>query len=399
MGGDVDRPLDASRPIRRQIAGSPRDGDSRIGDPSSRRTPVPSPRYVELTTYIAGLPKAELNVDLVGAVSRETVARLARRYAGSTIVPAEAPELAKFYTFTHFDHFVDVNLAVTDLLRTPEDIWTVTYDVAGDLAGQTVRYAEMTLTPYMSVLAGIPAEAFCDAVEDARRAAVRDHRVELAWVFDIPSGFGIPAADATLDIALRLRPDGLVAFGLGGPEDRPVRRQFAPHFDAARAAGLHSAPSSGEAGGAESVWDAVELLGAERIGHGIGAVEDEALLDHLGERGIALEISPSSNVCTRVVASLADHPLPRLAAADVPLSIASDSPVMFSTTLNHEYAIASELLHLDAAAVTEHARWSVSQSFAPTPRKRSLLSEIAEYEAANAPDPEQRPGSGGGSIT
>ena len=139
-------------------------------------------------------------------------------------MPSDPEQLARYFDFTDFGHFIEVYLSVVDLLRTPEDIWTLTHDVAHDLAAQNVRYAELTLTPYTSIRAGIAAEAFCEAVEDARRTAEDELDLTLRWCFDIPGEFGLEGADATIDTALRLRPDGLVSFGLGGPEAGVPRR-------------------------------------------------------------------------------------------------------------------------------------------------------------------------------
>ena len=164
-----------------------------------------------------------------------------------------------------------------------------------------MRYAELTMTPYTSVVRGIPIEAYTEAIEDARVAAERDHGVVLRWIYDIPGESGLESADATLSYALGHRPEALVGFGLGGPEIGVPRPQFEPHFAAARAAGLHSVPHSGESTGPQSVWDALTLLGAERIGHGTSSVQDPALLAHLAEHGIPLEVCPTSNIATRVV--------------------------------------------------------------------------------------------------
>jgi adenosine deaminase/aminodeoxyfutalosine deaminase len=332
-----------------------------------------------LTDFIAGLPKAELHVHHVGSASPQTVAALAARHAGSTPVPADAALLAEYFTFTDFAHFIDVYLSVVDLVRDAEDVWTLTYDIARDLAAQQVRYAEVTLTPYSSVIRGIAAEAFCDAVEDARARARADFGIRLAWCFDIPGEAGIPAADLTLDLALRLRPDGLVSFGLGGPELGVPRAQFAPHFARAKAAGLHSVPHAGESTGPQTVRDALDHLGAERIGHGIGAAGDPELLERLAVERIPLEICPTSNVCTRSALSLAEHPLPALVAAGVLVSINSDDPPMFSTTLTHEYEVAAQLLGLDAAGVADLARAAVRDSFLDDAGKRALAGEIDAY--------------------
>lgn len=339
----------------------------------------------DLHDFAAGLPKAELHVHHVGSASPRTVAQLAARHAGSSPVPADVDALADYFTFTDFGHFIEVYLSVVDLVRTPEDVWTLTYEVAQDLAAQQVRYAELTLTPYTSIVRGIPAEAYCEAVEDARLRAERDLGLALRWCFDIPGESGIEAADVTLDTALRLRPDGLVSFGLGGPELGVPRPQFAPHFQQARAAGLHSVPHAGESTDAQTVWDAVEHLGAERIGHGIRSVDDPALLALLAERGIALEVCPTSNVRTRSVPSLAEHPLPAIAAAGVPFSISSDDPPMFGTTLTDEYVVTADLLGLDETGVAELARQAVRQSFLDEAGKASLLAEVDAYVAGATP--------------
>jgi adenosine deaminase len=330
----------------------------------------------DLTTFIAGLPKAELHVHHVGSASPQTVAQLAERHAGSTSVPSDPALLAEYFTFTDFRHFIKVYLSVVDLIRDAEDIWTLTYDIAGDLARQNVRYAELTLTPYSSIIRGIPAEAFCEAVEDARARAAVDFGTRLSWCFDIPGEAGLAAADVTLQTALTIRPDGLVSFGLGGPEIGVPRTQFAEHFAAARAAGLHSVPHAGESTGPETIWDAIEYLGAERIGHGIAAAKDERLMTRLREDNIVLEVCPTSNVCTRSVPSLAEHPLPVLIANGVPVTINSDDPPMFSTTINKEYAVAAQLLDLDESALAELSRTAVRASFMDDPAKTLLIGEI-----------------------
>lgn len=336
----------------------------------------------DLTTFIAALPKVELHVHHVGSATPETVARLAARHAGTTSVPADPELLAEFFTFTDFAHFIDVYLSVVDLIRDAEDIATLTYDVGAGLAAQSVRYAEVTLTPYSSVARGISAEAYCEAVEDARLRVERDHGTRLRWCFDIPGEPTMTSADVTLDVALKQRPAGLVSFGLGGPEAGIPRERYAGHFAAARAAGLRSVPHAGESTGPETVWDAVRHLGAERIGHGIAAARDPELMAYLREHDIALEVCPTSNVRTRSVPSLAEHPLPALVAAGVPVTINSDDPPMFSTTLNREYAVAADLLGLDARGVAGLARQAVRYSFLDEPGKAAILGEIDEHVAA-----------------
>ena len=305
---------------------------------------------------------------------------LAERHPGT--VPSDPDALRSFFEFRDFAHFIEVYLAVVDLIRTPEDVRLLTYEVAREMTGESIRYAELTCTPYTSVLAGIPIEAYTEAIEDARVAAERDFGLVLRWIYDIPGESGQPAADATLAYAVDHGPSALVGFGLGGPEIGVPRPQFAPHFDAARAAGLRSVPHAGETTGPETIWDALEVLGAERIGHGCSAAGDPALLAHLAATGVALEVCPSSNVATRAVASLDEHPLRTFVEAGVTVTINSDDPPMFGTTLNREYEIAASLLELDAAGVADLAVAAVDASFAPAEVRTRLRDEIAAYTAS-----------------
>src|SRR5215218_1479116 len=229
-----------------------------------------------LDSFIAGLPKAELHVHHVGSASPRIVAQLAERHPGK--VPSNPDDLARFFRFDDFAHFITIYLSVVELIRTAEDVRLLTYEVGADMATQNIRYAELTVTPYLSVSDRLPAEAFLEAIEDARVAAARDHGVELRWIFDIPADFGIPGAEFTTSIACDHDIPGLVGFGIGGAERGFPRPMFARYVDRARAAGLHSVPHAGETTGPQTVWDAIRDLGAERIEHGISAVYDQALL-------------------------------------------------------------------------------------------------------------------------
>jgi len=347
---------------------------------------VPGPH----ARFIEGLPKAELHVHHVGSASARIVSELATRHPGT--VPSDLDELKAFYEFRDFAHFIEVYLAVVALIRTPEDIHYLTYEIAREMATeQRLRYAELTCTPYTSVhadpardFAGMSIEGYTEAIESARVEAERDFGLVLRWIYDIPGEFGVPAADATLDYALHHRPEGLVAFGLGGPELGVSRAQFQPHFERARGAGLHSVPHAGETTGPQTVWDSLTFLGAERIGHGTSSAQDPALLRHLAETGTPLEVCPSSNIATRAVASLDEHPVRAFRDAGVTVTVNSDDPPMFGTTLNREYAIAAELLSLDEAGIAELARTGARASFAPDDVRTRLLAEIDDYVASPA---------------
>jgi len=173
-----------------------------------------------------------------------------------------------------------------------------------------------------------------------------------------------------------------VGFGLGGPEIGVPRAQFAEHFDRARAAGLHSVPHAGETTGPETIWAALRHLHAERIGHGIAAVHDPELVAHLAEHQIPLELCPTSNLRTRAVPRLEDHPLPALRDAGVVVTLNSDDPGMFATTLNHEYEVAHDVLGVDRAGLVGLARAAVRVSYRSDAGKQALLAELDAYAAA-----------------
>ncbi|WP_406480242.1 adenosine deaminase [Streptomyces platensis] len=335
----------------------------------------------DLDAFIAGLPKAELHVHHVGSASPRIVSELAARHPDSA-VPTDPEALADYFTFRDFAHFIEVYLSVVDLVRDAEDVRLLTYEVARDMARQQIRYAELTLTPFSSTRRGIPDAAYVEAIEDARKAAESELGVVLRWCFDIPGEAGLEAAEETARIACDLQPEGLVSFGLGGPEIGVPRPQFKPYFDRARAAGLHSVPHAGETTGPGTIWDALHELGAERIGHGTSATQDPRLLAHLAEHRIPLEVCPTSNIATRAVRTLEEHPVKEMADAGVLVTINSDDPPMFGTDLNTEYAVAARLLGLDTTGLAALAKNAVTASFMDTTAKAKLTAEIDAYTAS-----------------
>ena len=333
-------------------------------------TAIQPPAFGADDDWLVSMPKADLHVHLVGSAAPATVAALAARYPDSG-VPADTDQLTAFYRFRDFAHFIDVYELVSDLVRGPEDLVTLVAGLAGNMIAQGTLYAEVTVTPVSHARVGIGAGELAQAL-DAGAAAARARGVELAWVYDISGLCGRDAARQTLDAALRHPPAALVGFGLGGVEAGVRRADFRDEFAAARAAGLHSVPHAGESVGPGEVWAAIDELGAERIGHGIAAAGDPRLLDRLREAGITLEVCPSSNVATGVVPALADHPLPRLLAAGVPVVLGSDDPPMFNTSLLEEYRRVQEHLGLTAGQLRALARASFEASFAPAALKRRL---------------------------
>jgi aminodeoxyfutalosine deaminase len=329
--------------------------------------------------FIGRLPKVELHVHLVGSASVPTVLELVRRHQGDAAgVPGSAAELAAFYEFRDFPHFSQVYGAVSSLVREPADVAALVLGAARDLAGQNARYAELTVTPYTFTSAGMPAAALTEALDAAARSAARDHGITMAYIFDVAGEYGEPAARATLEHALSCPPAALTGFGLAGIEQARPRfaAAFRDVFAAAIAAGLHSVPHAGEMSGPATIWESLDGLRAERIGHGISCLDDPALVARLREGQIPLEVCPTSNVCTRQVPGLAEHPLPRMLDEGLFVTLNSDDPPMFGTTLTEEYRRAASVLGLTRAQLAGLAANGVRASFLDAGTKQALLAEI-----------------------
>jgi len=327
-----------------------------------------------IESFIRAVPKVELHLHLVGSASPNVVAELASRQPESG-VPTSAEELGSWFEFSDFAHFIEVYARVSSLVRSGEDIATLITGSARDLVAQNVRYAEMTITPYTQVQAGIPYDEIVAGLEVGRSAA-RSLGVDFAWIFDIPGEMGQPAAQSTVDFAVERPPARLVGFGLGGIEAGVDRASFGWAFDRARAAGLGSVPHAGEADGPTSILAALDTLKADRIGHGVRSVEDTVLLQRIVDEQIPLEVCPSSNVCTGVFPTLADHSLPALLAAGALVTINTDDPPMFSTTLNDEYRRIASTFNLGVDVLSQLVINGVTASFLDATAKRDLTNEI-----------------------
>jgi aminodeoxyfutalosine deaminase len=334
-----------------------------------------------VSSFVAGLPKVELHIHLVGSASVDTVLELARRHPGAG-VPTDRDELAAFYEFRDFGHFLTVYAAVNNLVRTGDDLAALVIGLARDAARSNVRYAEVTVTPTSHLDAvGIPPEEVVDALARGRQAALDQHGVQLNWILDIAGEEGVEGGWRTVDFALRHRPDGLVALGLAGLEVGVGREQFRAHFAAAREAGLASVVHAGECTGPATVWSALRDLAAVRIGHGIGAATDPRLLDHLRDHHVPVEMCPTSNVRTRSVAGWDVHPLPRFLDHGIPVTLSTDDPGMFGVELNDEYVGVATAFGLSRAELTELARTGMRAALCDETTRRRLLDELDSVAA------------------
>jgi aminodeoxyfutalosine deaminase len=338
--------------------------------PVATPTPVADP----VARFLATAPKVELHLHLVGSASPATLAGLAARRPESG-VPTDPASLSTYFEFRDFLHFIELYTTVNDLVRSPADVADLVAGAAADLASHNVRYCEMTVTPFMHARCGLPHGGVVEGLADGRRRAA-ELGVEMAWVYDIPGQFGQEAARETVRVALDEAPDGLVGFGLAGAEAGVDRLAFGWAFDRARAAGLASLPHAGEGDGPASVRAALDRLGADRIGHGVRAIEDADLVARLATHATPLEVCPSSNVCTRVYGSLAEHPIARLRDAGVVVTVNTDDPHMFGTDLDEEYRRLAATFGWDVADLAGLVRAGIGAARVDTGMKRRLRDEV-----------------------
>ncbi|PWV44665.1 adenosine deaminase [Nocardiopsis sp. L17-MgMaSL7] len=325
----------------------------------------------DLRPLVRDLPKVELHVHLEGSMPAETLFELATRHRVADL-PGTLEELREWYVFTDFPHFVEVYLASVRTLLDEADFALLASVVAERLAAQNVRYAEVHVSLYAHLMRGVPAKVVFDGIEHARVRAEREHGIQLRWIPDFPADFGVEAAESTLDAVLREGPSSVVGFGVGGVES-PLA-PYAEVFARARAAGLASLPHAGEQAGPERVREALDLLGAERIGHGIDSMKDQALVERLVDAQIPVDVSPTSNIRTRVVERIEEHPLPAMLDAGLLVTLNSDDPTLFGSDLSGEYGIAHDLV--GAQGLVRLARNGVHASYLGAARRHALLAEI-----------------------
>lgn len=335
---------------------------------------------MNLHEYIRAMPKVELHVHLEGSIRPETLLTLARR--NGVALPYDTVDgLREWYRFVDFPHFVDIYVAITSCLRTASDIELIAREFLQGQAAQNIVHSEVTYTAYtVFEHCGIAFEDQIAAINRARAWAKRELGVSMALVLDIAREESPAEGMITARWAVDAFGRGVDAFGLGGYEVGHPPEKHAEAFDLARAHGLPSVPHAGETEGPASIWGAVRALQAQRIGHGVRCLEDAELVAHLRRAQIPLEVCPTSNVCLGVASSLAEHPLPRLLAEGLYVTINSDDPPLFNTTLTDEYLRCADAFGFDAATMRQFALNALRASLLPAEEKVALELTFQEAE-------------------
>jgi aminodeoxyfutalosine deaminase len=329
-------------------------------------------------TIVDTLPKAELHLHLEGSIRPEAAVELAARHG----VTLTREEVHARYNYSDFLGFIETFKWVTSFLRAPEDYALITRTLCEELVRQNVVYAEITISVGVMLRRMQNVEANFAAIRETAQS-VPFSRLRTGWIFDAARQFGADAAMEVSRWAGKLQQSGVLAFGMGGDELSFPTVNFRPAYDLARSEGLRLVCHAGEVGGPELVREAIELLNAERIGHGIAVMRDPALMESLSARRVVLENCPTSNICTGALArqaekpgaTLADHPLPKFLERGLPVTLSTDDPGMFHTDLLTEYSRAAAM-GLSNEQLLRLAEESFNASFLPPIEKRRLLEDF-----------------------
>lgn len=331
---------------------------------------------MSLTDFITQAPKAELHLHLEGSATGATLEKLAKKY-GTQFKKLSAERIEEqLFQFEEFTGFLKVFAAICAHLREPRDYCLLLDDLADYCKGQGVRYAEVITSPAIPWKAGLNAEKILVALLDRSEKIRSKGGVEIRWILDCVRQWGDESARKTAELGVKYRDSGVVALGLGGDENSLPLKEFEATFHWAKAHGLFIHVHAGEVGGADQVWDAVKLLGANRIGHGIQAARDPKLMEYLREHSITLDVCLTSNLKTRAWAPISSHPFLLLYKRGVPVTLNTDDPSVFRTTLTAEYEKAAKYFQFKRDDLAKLILQSVSSAFLPARKKHSLMQEF-----------------------
>jgi adenosine deaminase len=329
----------------------------------------------ELDEFITMMPKVELHLHLEGTITPRTLIELAER--NGVPLPAHDEEgVAALFRYRDFGEFLSVFMGLARAIVRGEDFERLAYELGMDLAAQRVRYAEVMISPMQHLTRGVDLyEAIAGAMAGFARAQ-REGGTLTRLAIDYGRGYGTEAAWKVLEIARAAQPLGVVGWSIGGQEIGFPPEPFAPHFAAAREAGFGLMAHAGEVVGPASVWGAMDSLGVARLGHGIRSVDDPRLLVALAERGVVLDVCPTSNLLTGAVRSWEEHPLRRLHEAGVALTLNSDDPTFFHTTLTEEYRRAVTHFGFGVDELCAAVRTAARASFLPAAERDALCQQL-----------------------
>jgi len=323
---------------------------------------------VRPSTFVAALPKAELHLHLEGSIDAPTLRELRQRHGKNGSVE----ELAQIYQYSGFTAFLQAFKTITEDLQGPDDYELITYHLMEKLKAENVLHAEVYVSAGVCLWRKQGFDAIFAGLERGRQRGERDFGVSLLWIFDAVRQFGAEKAQAVAELAVRYKDANVVGFGIGGDEQKGPPELFRDVYAYAADHGLRLTAHAGEAAGPDSVWGALNLR-AERIGHGLSAAQDPELMEELSTRQIPVEVCLTSNVRTGCCRSLTDHPIRRYFDAGIMVTLNTDDPAMFNTSLTREYQVAQDAFGFTNEHLRELARNSFEASFLPGEKKLEFL--------------------------
>ena len=315
------------------------------------------------------LPKAELHLHLEGTIEPETLVELSRRHDADPLTTEQAHRL---YEYADFHGFMMAFKAVTQRLLTADDFELITYRMIERLKAQGVVHAEVYISVGVVHWRKQDFEPLFEGIERGRERGQRDFGVSVLWIFDAVRHFGVEAAKPVFELAVRYKDRNVVGVGIGGDERKGPAEPFKALYQYAAENGLRRTAHAGETTGPESIWAALNI-GAERLGHGLSAPADAELIEELSHRQIPVEICMTSNVLTGCLSELRQHPVRRLFEDGLLVTLNSDDPAMFHTSLIREYELAQDVFGFTDEHVRELARNSLEASFLSAEEKVQLL--------------------------
>ncbi|HEY1272023.1 MAG TPA: adenosine deaminase [Terriglobales bacterium] len=319
--------------------------------------------------FIRSLPKAEIHLHLEGSVAPSTLAELKKRRGTNNATLADADAL---YQYQDFTGFLMAFKAVAELLKTAEDYELITYRLMEQLKSQNVLHAEVYVSVGVCLWYKLDFDAIFEGLDRGRQRGERDFGVSVLWIFDATRHFGPEAAQKVAELTVRYKDHSVVGFGIGGDERRAGPELFRDVYAYCAEHDLRLTAHAGETTGPESIWGALNLK-AERIGHGLSAGRDPELMEELSRRQIPIEVSISSNLRTGCCESLAQHPVRAYFDHGLMVTLNTDDPAMFRTSLCREYQIAQNAFGFTNEHLRELARNSFEASFLAPEKKLELL--------------------------
>jgi len=325
----------------------------------------------DLEGLIAAMPKTELHLHLEGAIPLETLYELIEKQGGDPTINS-IEDLEKKLTYTDFAHFLELWVWKNTFIKEKQDFEEITYQVLHDLSIQNVKYLEAYYSPGDFLRQGLSIPEITEAIIKGKEKAYREFGIRCELIIDLVRDYGPEIGMQRVEEVTPYLGKGVIGVGLGGSEQEFPADPYASVYKEAKRRGFRLTVHAGEAAGPDSIWVAIQKLDCERIGHGVRAKEDPKLITFLKETQIPLELCVVSNVKTRVCESVENHPIKRYFDEGLLVTINSDDPTMFNTSLTHEYIILAQKLKFSVQDIQQLTLNGIKASFMSNKEKESM---------------------------